>query len=313
MEENIIDLGEIGNLGGAGAANTGTTTGDSNAQTSISGAPNSGTIGEEPLDPTKIQVTIGDKKSPIVMLFGARSSGKSMTLLRLANFLNKSGYSIVVDSTFRPGEKYRQMCAEFNKRMASFQAQDSTALNDFMLVKVVKNGNTICQFLEAPGEHYFDPTNIAATNFPPYLSTVTGMPNRKIWIFIAESNWQVDAQVKSAYVGRIANCKNMLMTPTDRTIILNNKIDLKPHLIYSKGRVHPKPAMQEVDNEYPGIFNVFKNEGLFSSIWRSHNCKYVPFTTGTYSVAYDGTQSYVPSADEWASQFWNNILDCLKG
>lgn len=304
MEEIRIDLDDINPVADGG---------ESTISASGSSVTSETEIQEDILDPNKIIVTIGDKKTPIIMLFGPRSSGKSMTLVRLSNFLRKKGYKIVVDPAFRPGESYRKMCNEFDKKMSSNEAQDGNALTDFMLIKVVQNGRTICQFLEAPGEHYFDPSDISAGNFPPYMQTVTTLPNRKIWVFIAESNWPVDSTVKDAYVERIANCKSQLMGTTDRSIILNNKVDRKSHLIYGKAQVHVNEAIQEVDDEYPGIFKIFKNEGLFSSMFRKYNCKYVPFTTGSYRKALDGKQTYTPSPDEWPTYFWNAITECLKG
>ena len=46
---------------------------------------------EELNDPNKIKVTISDTTTPIVVLFGPPSCGKTMTLVRLARYLQNQG------------------------------------------------------------------------------------------------------------------------------------------------------------------------------------------------------------------------------
>ena len=40
-------------------------------------------------------IAIADKNAPVIMLFGPRSSGKSMTLVRLSRYLRSNGYTTV--------------------------------------------------------------------------------------------------------------------------------------------------------------------------------------------------------------------------
>mgnify|MGYP000134543336 CR=1 FL=1 len=47
------------------------------------------------------------------------------------------------------------MCDNFLNNLDTKEALPGNAYTDFLLVKIIKNGKTICQFLEAPGEHYF--------------------------------------------------------------------------------------------------------------------------------------------------------------
>ena len=51
-------------------------------------------------DPNSIKVTIADPKTPIVVLYGPPSCGKTMTLVRLTRYLNSKGYSVVPDRIF---------------------------------------------------------------------------------------------------------------------------------------------------------------------------------------------------------------------
>lgn len=91
-------------------------------------------------DPNSIKVTIADPKTPIVVLYGPPSCGKTMTLVRLTRYLNSKGYSVVPDKNFRPSydTNYKEMCQHFNEMINSDNAAQSTSHIGFMLVKVLK-------------------------------------------------------------------------------------------------------------------------------------------------------------------------------
>ena len=105
-------------------------------------------------DPNKINITIADKKTPIVILFGPPSCGKTMTLVRLTRFLKSEGYKINPIKTFRPSydENYKYICENYDAMINQTDAAHSTDRINFMLVEVIKDGKRICQILEAPGE-----------------------------------------------------------------------------------------------------------------------------------------------------------------
>lgn len=50
----------------------------------------------------KLQVTISDGSTPIVLLWGARCTGKTMSLIRMVRYLRGVGYSINDDSILLP-------------------------------------------------------------------------------------------------------------------------------------------------------------------------------------------------------------------
>ena len=51
-----------------------------------------GLTNEETKDPNEISITIADQKTPIVVLFGPPSCGKTMTLVRLTRYLRTIGF-----------------------------------------------------------------------------------------------------------------------------------------------------------------------------------------------------------------------------
>ena len=270
---------------------------------------------EEPVvnnDIDENDITIADKNTPIVMLFGPRSSGKSMTLVRLSRYLRDCGYTVKVDKTFKSDDLYRERCEKFMKDLDTKDALSGTAYTDFLLVKIIKAGKTICQFLEAPGEHYFDPSDVSVNNFPTYMTKIIkNCKNRKIWAFIAEAEWEVNSNTKRAYVNRIRNCTDQLIERTDRFIIVCNKIDRKDE-VFSKGQLRVKAAENYMKEEYEGLADLFRNENPITSLWRKYNYKFVPFCTGHYTKE-KGTLRYTESKELYPRMLWNKIMECLKG
>ncbi len=261
-------------------------------------------------------IKIGDKKAPIVMLFGPPTSGKSMTLVRLARYLRKLGYTVKADTTFKSDDTYKERCDKFHKNLNSKEALDGNALNEFLMVKIINHGTTVCQILEAPGEHYFNPKKpdkISVRNFRPYLTQIIrNLPNRKIWVFITEAEWNVHASVKDSYVGRIRNCKHQLLRNSDRVVILYNKVDQKEEL-FENGHLHISSAEKAMKDEYEGLSIVFKNPNPITSLWRPNNYRFVPFCTGYYTKQVGGKPKYNESEEMYPKLLWDQLMKCIKG
>ncbi len=261
-------------------------------------------------------IKIGDKKAPIVMLFGPPTSGKSMTLVRLARYLRKLGYTVKADTTFKSDDTYKERCDKFHKNLNSKEALDGNALNEFLMVKIINHGTTVCQILEAPGEHYFNPKKpdeISARNFRPYLTQIIrNLPNRKIWVFITEAEWNVHASVKDSYVGRIRNCKHQLLRNSDRVVILYNKVDQKEEL-FENGHLHISSAEKAMKDEYESLSIVFKNPNPITSLWRPNNYRFVPFCTGYYTKQVGGKPKYNESEEMYPKLLWDQLMKCIKG
>lgn len=273
-----------------------------------------------PTDPKLIHVNVSERRAPIILLFGAPSSGKTMTLVRLAKYLNRIGYSLQTDENFvttRNVWEYEENCNGFNKMLGTTTALGGTDRNDFLFVKVIdKFGHIVCQILEGAGEDYFpinDPNRVSC-GFPGYMNGVFGTSNKKIWIFITEPNWKVDNQAKIDYVKRIAWCKGQFFNENDRAIILYNKVDKSSHLLYGQGKVHMDAAMTDCDNEYQGIFDTFINPSpLAGFLSPKYLCKFVPFCTGQYTEALKREeQNYTLSHPSYPAALWEAIMDSIK-
>jgi len=267
---------------------------------------------EELNDPAKINVTITDKKSPLVILFGPPACGKTMTLVRLTRYLNKLGnYTVEPDRNFRHSgdTNYSSLCAEFDSIISSDDAAKSTDKINFMLIKVISKGRTICQLLEAPGEYYFNP-NEPSADFPNFLNTIINGTNRKIWAIMVEPNFANQSD-RINYVTKIDNLKQKIRDK-DSIAIIYNKID-KSGFVISPGHIHTSSAINNVSDLYPGLFEKFKNTHPITRFWRKYNCRFVAFQTGDYSKTATNSLTFQEGPDEYPRNLWNEILRMIRG
>lgn len=261
-------------------------------------------------DANKIKVTIADKDAPIVILYGPPACGKTMVLVRLSRYLKGLGYTIVPDESFRDSNDshYKEMCDDFDSIIDSDEAANSTDRISFMLVKVrSKNGKTICQILEAPGEGYYNPDS-NAKSYPPYVNEILNSPNRKIFAIILEPKWR-GARERSSYVDNIKRLRmRMGRGSKNKFLFVYNKIDKTDTMSGSD-----VPAIKDIKDNYSGVFESFKNENPITKLWKPYNCKFVRFSTGDYTMAGDHTLTYTASDDRYPNALWRNVLKLIKG
>lgn len=261
-------------------------------------------------DPNNISVTIADPNSPLIILFGPPACGKTMTLVRLTRYLQNQGYTIAPIKTFRPSTdtNYKEMCENFNEMINSDNAAKSTGRISFMLVEVIKNGNRLCQILEAPGEYYFNPEK-PNNPFPNYVNTIINSGNRKIWSILVEPDWENEIDRRN-YVSKITGLKQR-MRMSDKVIFIYNKID-KTNFVRSVGNINIVSAIKEVENTYSNIFVPFLNQNPITKLFKKYNCEFVPFQTGDYTQAINGL-TYQEGPDEYCNSLWSTLFKNIKG
>lgn len=274
--------------------------------------------GQEPYyikDPNSIQVQFG--KGPFVILFGPPSCGKTMTLIRLSRYLKEEqGFKMTANKDFRNSQdkKYEQLCEDFPDYLNHPKglAAGGTNLLDFILVNANDRGSTKFKILEAPGEHYFDPTNPnKQSEFPPYIrKLINNSKETKIWVIVLEPNWSTE-ETRSAYVDSI---KSLLKQQTNakgrKVVILYNKVD-KTELETHPGFVNRRQLMTDIDTQYPGLRKAFKNEIPIVQLFKPYSCEFVPFSTGNY-IKSDSGLVYEQSSDIYPKQLWS-VLKRLIG
>lgn len=264
---------------------------------------------EELHDPNRIEITIADGQAPVIVFFGPRSSGKTMTLVRLTRYLKSQGYSISPIRSFRPSYdgNYQKICNNFDALVNQIDAATATDYMSFMLVEVTKNGRRICQILEAPGEYYFhqDRPN---DPFPAYVNSIISSSNRKVWCAFVEPDWE-NYSDRANYSSRIAHLK-IQMRPTDKMIFILNKID-KTNFVIGPGQVNIVQARKEVNNLYPNIFAPFANPNPITRFFKPWNCQFIPFQTGTYTADASGAMTYQQGPDEYPRKLWSTIMNYI--
>lgn len=266
---------------------------------------------EEILDVNAIKVTISDP-CPIVILFGAKTSGKTMTLVRLTRYLRQHNYSVEPDRIFRSANSvaYQEMCNKFDETITDDNAAGGTSVIGFMLVTVRdRNGKPICQILEAPGEHYFDEKN-RMDKFPRYINEILSMNNRRTWVFIVERNWK-DSSTRNAYANKIVSMQ-AIMPASDKVIFTCHKADLSRALL-KNGLPMEKQFFADIKNQYPGIFERYTNHNPITSIWNPYRFDFVAFSSGIFNDLQDGGQSYTPSQDFYPAKLWEKISNAVMG
>lgn len=256
-------------------------------------------------------VTVTDP-SPIVILFGARTSGKTMTLVRLTRFLETHGYQVKPDPLFRSSQDagYKDMCEKFIKNSRTKYAAESTAITRFMLIKVLdKTGRPICQLLEAPGEHYFDPDE-PKKPFNTYINYILSLPNRRTWMFIVEQDWK-DQEIRDAYVTRLKNMPPKIKR--DKIIFTCHKVDKNPELTLSNGMPNTPQIFKNLKSQYPGMFEHFKNTRPIIRLFKKWNFAFVPFSAGYFTIDDLDRQVYTAGEDMYPRMLWKTILKTVKG
>lgn len=305
-----IDLESTQNSGIEVTTDTTASVVNNGAQENANSATNGihGLTAAERNDPNSIVVTIADQNTPIVILFGPPSCGKTMTLVRLTRYLQSEGYTVVPERTFRPTEdtNYTQLCDNFDQMINSNNAAVSTSIVSFLLVRVLKNGRPICQILEAPGELYFNPED-PAQPFPAYVNTIINSSCRKVWTIMVEPDWSNEKPRKD-YVSKIYQLKREMM-PNDKAVFVFNKIDKTPYVM-APGRVNIKEARKNIENLYPNIFIPFKSSLPFGL--GGYDCDFIPFQTGTYTKAINGL-TYQEGNRYYPTLLWKTLLKRING
>lgn len=251
-------------------------------------------------------VEVRDAKSPIVFLFGPPSSGKTMTLVRLYRYFSKLGTKIEPEISFVTGDggDYERRCDVFPDDAMSDYAAERTQGMAFMLLNIWKDTKKVCQILESPGERLFHP-DPKQDNFPVhYVSSIINSNNKKIYVFYLQPNWG-DATILKRYVDRIDKVTKDMKQGRDKVIFLYNKID-QSSALGKFGKVNMVTLINEINNSYQGLLNLFVNPNPITRIWKPYLCYLVPFQTGNYS-----NNRFTAGDDKYPQELWKTIQKCL--
>jgi hypothetical protein len=257
-------------------------------------------------EPNLQHIRINDISGPLVVLFGPRDIGKTVTLIRLCNYISR--YEI------KPNINFRTDRAEYKRTVDTFEAirkdvhfaPGATGTINFLLLDVTYQGNNFCQILEAPGEHFFEAQN-PNKDYPAYFHQILNSKYRKVFLFFFELNMFDSDQDRQNYANKLALLtREKIDSRRDRVIIVCNKCDLQPYIR------NGKPIDAEFKNAlykreaFSGLKDILSKSGF-------GRVPFLPFSAGAFTDDGRGRLAFAPSPEHYPQRLWNEIHECIVG
>lgn len=267
------------------------------------------------LNESESQVTSSDARAiktnslsgPLILFVGPRESGKTTVLINFAKYLKvEQGFKIDVNRTYRSDEDYEKATDQFLDQLNDNHfAPTRTSNVDFLAVSAFKGSEQICQFLEAPGEAYFNQSDPHSKVFPPYILQTLSLSNINKTLIIFFEEGMLLKSDPSAYSRRLSSLIQKLDRKIDDIIILFNKVDKCPHLF--KGN---KPNLRSViilikdDPNYTDFFNTLKEMRLTT--------QFVAYSSGDFQKLENGKEVWTPSNKSYSESLWKAINNSIN-
>jgi hypothetical protein len=185
-------------------------------------------------------------------------------------------------------------------------APDATGDVNFLLLNITHNGSKFCQFLESPGEHFFDRTR-ASAQYPSYMNKILADDYQKIFVFFFELDmFRSDEDLRN-YSDKIARLvSDKISSKRDQVIILCNKSDLHPHF---RGGMPIKAEYRKAIYDHPsfkGLKAALRNNGF-------RYVPFVPFSSGAFNDDGTGQLAFALSPDHYPKSLWRQIHESIQG
>lgn len=255
------------------------------------------------VNPTDVRaIRTNSLSGPLILFVGPRESGKSTVLIHLAKYLKvKQGFQIDINRTYRSDQSYVDASNKFLDQLNDNHfAPDRTGSFNFLAVSAFRGSKQICQFLEAPGEAYFNQNDPHSNSFPPYILQTLSLSNiNKTLVIFFEEGMLLNSD-PSAYSRRLSLLIRKLDRKIDDIIILYNKIDKCPNL-FSGNTPNLKSVIRLVKNDanYADFFNTLSEMKL--------QTKFVAYSSGDFQQLEDGKEVWTFSSNSYAEKLWRAI------
>lgn len=248
-------------------------------------------------------------KPPLLIFFGPRNVGKTVTLLRFCHYIRKQqDCKIRPNPDFWDNTRYAKSTERFEEMlMTQRYAPDATGEVDFLLLDVMRKGRRFCQILEAPGEHFFDTSNPQRHNYPSYLKQIFMADYKKIFFFFFSPS-MMDAKNRTFYANQIVNLLETHTGKQDKIAFLYNKVDKTD--FFSGGGLQVNEVKREFVSDEA-------NTDLLSFLKRSRQFRFntlIPFSAGSFEEhTNEIRQTWLPSDDRYPKNMWKQLLKLKEG
>lgn len=243
---------------------------------------------------------------PLVVFFGPREIGKTVTLLRLCSYI-RSRYQISPDQNFRTDVAYSATIAAFETMLQNMQfAPRATGDVNFLLLNVTYDGSRFCQFLESPGEHFFDRAKPNA-HYPTYMNKILADEYQKIFVFFFEIDmFRSDEDLRS-YSDKVARLiRDRVSSRRDQVIIVCNKSDLHPYFQGGRPLTHEYRKAIYEHHSFRGLKEALKNSGF-------QRVPFVVFSSGAFNDDGTGRLAFAASPEHYPRNLWGHIHESIQG
>ncbi|MGF1533691.1 MAG: hypothetical protein ACFCUI_08300 [Bernardetiaceae bacterium] len=253
--------------------------------------------------------------SPLVIFFGPGRIGKTVALLRFAEYVRgKKGLVITPNEAFGSDPSYAghysdTVLPRFEEMLRFINvAPERTNEVDFLLLDVFRNGNPYCQLLEASGEHFIKttPTFTMDHEYPAYLEEIFGNATKKIYLFFLAYN-AFNPRDRSIYAQHIASFldSGRVQQDRDKVAILYTQVDRSKFI--NKG----KPNVDALRNDFygnPGYdpLTTYLRGSQFARI------PFIPYSAGRFQNDKKGA-AWTKSPDIYSQILWEHLDRFVRG
>ncbi len=247
----------------------------------------------------------------LVIFVGPKEVGKTVSLIRLTHFLNQNReVRVKPNEHFRVDADYPAVISDFlnDVNRPDFSPNRTGNIN-FILLDVFKGGSKFCQFLEAPGEAFFDVNNPHSQGFPTYMSKIINRGKlKKVYVLFFEEGMLMrgDKGYPRAYSTKLATLVGKMDRKKDDVIILFNKAD-KHRDLFESNRPNVK--------EFKKLLYEDENYHAFLGALNSSKVpvRFVPFTNGDFhEIPNSQDERWIHSDDFYPSTLWKNIESSFR-
>ncbi|MCF0075202.1 hypothetical protein LZD49_32265 [Dyadobacter sp. CY261] len=250
-------------------------------------------------------IEINGISGPLVIFFGPRNIGKTVTLLRLCTHI--AHYDIRPDETFRTDDQYQDTIKTFEEVRRNLKfAPSATGNINFLLLNVTHMGSRFCQILEAPGEHFFDEEN-PGKDYPVYLNKIINSDYRKVYVIFFSLDMFKKDQDKFNYTSKIGRLlRERVNSKRDRVVIVCNKADLQPFMNAGKPVEREfRDALYKQDT-FRLLYDTLEKGGF-------GHIPFVPFSAGSFIDDGEGKFAFALSDKQYPARLWQEIHNSIEG